>query len=241
MFKQGSNQSGSGGRLVIPKNSKWSLAAGICMLINIILLLPYNISTYLYSPYFPIISNMILNDVIWYLPFIVIAFLPKKNIKLFLIPLTISSFILLISYINPTLINGIRPPLEYAIIRTNYSYYMNYIPFIFQIISYISFIVIFILIGDGKLCNKKYIIYIASTIIIGFIILTLFGQIIFSYSIRIKPVINPPYSIISFVMFNYVPYLLLILGLTVPLCPKCGAPLTNAGKFCNICGEQLDK
>lgn len=241
MFKQGLNQSGSGGRLVIPKNSKWSLAAGICMLINIILLLPYNISAYLYSHHFSIISNMILNDVIWYLPFIVIAFLPKKNIKLFLIPLTISSFILLISYINPTLINGITPPLEYAIIPINYSYYMNYIPFIFQIISYISFIVIFILIGDGKLCNKKYIIYIVSTIIIGFIILTLFGQIIFSYSIRIKPVINPPYSIISFVMFNYVPYLLLILGLTVPLCPKCGALLLNAGKFCNNCGEQLDK
>ena len=246
MFKQGLNQSGSGGRLVIPKNSKWSMAAGICMIaamvFHCLIVVPKCVEEYLGS----IIGSIFINMIVWYVPFIIITFLKKKNIRMFIIPLAISLFFAIVPY--NTVFKGIFGGImEYNIFWLCNPVNIAYIGHIasFGVINCfafnsICFIIICEYIHKNELRSKKKIFYICLSLVIAHVIYYGFAiNDVIYYSSEEVIVVEIIRSLIDCILY-YAPFIMVICGLdTISICPKCGASLTSAGKFCDNCGEQL--
>lgn len=243
MFKQQLNQSVDGGRLDIPKNSKWCIAAGICMIAAIILRFIWGIEyRLLFLGHGHIEPNTIkasIAIVLCCLPFVVISFLPKKNIKLYLIPIVISIVLILGNssiFIRLSVKIGIHIPALSNLMYYNLMYGFIEKPFydifcFLLLCQYITLLILSIAISSGKIHKRRSVLY---TFLIIFIVYSIIEFMLW-YS-------NPTsfwgkYFVSD--IFLFVPYILLLFGINNIFCPKCGAPLTNARKFCNICGEQL--
>lgn len=176
----------------------------------------------------------IMSTIIWYAPFIVVFFLNNKlsksiqqSIKRYIIPIAISiilsAILLLICTYNNAVITGLGFILHNNITRIMIMGQISYTPLIYSIILYLIMLFSLIAIYHRKSMLKNILLCIG---IINIVLMFMQGGI---------------YTFIF--ILDYIPYIILIFSLKVPYrpkcCPKCGAPLTSAGKFCNICGEQL--
>ena len=222
---------GSSGRLVIPKNSKWSMATGICVITAFFVhmtLFSQNVfgiyscltvrSFFLYFVGISLDEMIVqrLAIILLYIPLIVVIFKPKQNINILLMLLFLTTGINLIFLISDFRITPFT--LFYMLFRTS-------LPFL-----------LFFIIKSGKVKNKRYMVLVC---IIAVVLLRLsLSQVSTNFEPEIA---RGGSSLLFFKEFLGISiYLLFTLDLdTVPLCPNCGIPLTNAGKFCDNCGEQL--
>ena len=151
---------------------------------------------------------------------------------------------------------GYRSPIYYIIndkimiSLTNpvvFGYTNNFIGFL--VFINICFIIIYEYIYKNELHDKKKIFYVCLSIVIVYIIFHIFTIFepswLDSYH-RYYYTSLDGYSVIDVIQFiidcilYFAPFIMLIRGLdTISICPKCGASLTSAGKFCDNCGEQL--
>ena len=81
------NRVGRKGKLYIPEDSKFPMYAGICMVVRLLLMGVDALWVHYNLDYFPNYFNV---NTLAMVAFIVIAFLPKKNIKLFIIPIALA-------------------------------------------------------------------------------------------------------------------------------------------------------
>ena len=250
MFKQRSNQSGSGGRLVIPKNSKWSLAAGICMIAALLFMLffkpfiyyggingsfrfnmpPLN---YFFMQLFAQSSLIeillfILFFVGGFIVFIITALIPQKNIKRYIFPLVMFIISVALPYFSSPqsgFQSGVWSEFFFA---SKLAVFWGYIPFL----------IAFLLLGTGKV--SKHIAAIIGSCGIGYIWLMVLINLIdvlqsafvtALVTMFVLVAINHTLILTAFliVLFNFK-------KLTI-ICSKCGTEITGKVKYCNICGE----
>lgn len=258
MFKQGLNQSGSGGRLVIPKNSKWSLAAGICMIVALLFMLLFkpflNYATiemifrvsmprfiHFYSDeiinFFvetPIESALfILFFIGGFIVFIITSLLPQKNIKRYMIPLCLFIISTAIPYFS-SWDSGFQAGMWRE---------FWYVSKLFVFWVYLIFLISFLLYSAGKVSRR--IATIICSCGIGFIWLMFLVKIVNvvnishkldSYPIPMFALLAVQHTLILtaflMVLFNF--------KKAIMICSKCGAEITGKVKYCNICGESTD-
>ncbi len=245
MFKQRSNQSGSGGRLVIPKNSKWSLAAGICMIAALLFMLffkpllyfgvtnasfrfnmpPLNYFFMLLFAQSSLIEILlfILFFVGGFIVFIITALRLQKNIKRYIFPLVMFIISVALPYFSSPqsgFQSGVWMEFLFA---SKLAVFWGYIPFL----------IAFLLLGTGKV--SKHIATIIGSCGIGYIWLMVLINLIDVPSALVTMfvlvAINHTLILMAFliVLFNFK-------KLTI-ICSKCGTEITGKVKYCNICGE----
>ena len=245
MFKQGLNQSGSGGRLVIPKNSKWSMAAGICMIVALLFMLflkPFLYYGTLYGSFTfkmpplksfcvrlfsqtPLIENILffLCFIGGFIVFIITALRLQKNIKRYIFPLVMFIISVALPYFSSPQ-SGFQSGiwLEFFFVSKLAVFW-----------GYIFFLIAFLLLGTGKV--SKRIATIIGSCGIGYIWLMVLINLIDVPSALVAMfvlvAINHTLILTAFLMvlFNFK-------KLTI-ICSKCGTEITGKVKYCNICGE----
>ena len=248
MLKQLSNNREK--QLDIPYGSKYPIYAGICMIAALLLFILYGYS--LNAEYrllsfggrllrgFPLGLFIIFKqpDMLLFLggfiSFFIVSFKRKKKLKLYIIPLCFFIASLLCAFIlRYSTIPNLKPCIDLSMSA------VWFIPW-----CLILLLAVILLVIAGIIKNKKVFPVICSFFVIASLWSGFFTNEFLTMDYRLLWFHIPGYDtlwifIIAWTLI-FVSFLLLSLGMkSKGICPKCGAPLTSAGKFCNICGEQL--
>lgn len=262
MFKQGLNQSGSGGRLVIPKNSKWSMAAGICMIVALLFMLffkpflYYSTKEAIFRVSMPRFIHFYSDEIIHFfvetpiesglffllfiggfIVFIITSLLPQKNIKRYMIPLCLFAISTAIPYFSFPYVSSVSS-LGYGFQVGMWTEFW-YVSKLFIFWVYLIFLISFLLYSTGKVSRR--IATIICSCGIGFIWLMVLVKLA-----------NVPSELVSFriiLALLAIQHTLILTAFLLSLfnfkkaiiiCSKCGTEITGKVKYCNICGESTD-
>ena len=195
------NQNNTAGisKLDIVTNSKFTLWAGICMIAALLSSLASLLSLVVKYDDFMVLSIVsAYSPIITYISFIIIVFLPKKNVKLFMVPIGLSLLVPLIFDFIPLIQYLIK-----HIFLWSYTALLDLFPSITYLWSNTALFVLFLLIALGSI-RKKPVATVSCGIIAAIIFIRAMSSITYNGVIVL---FNP-----SHILF-FISYFLLSFGL----------------------------